>query len=154
MYADRRKYYGISQIETDFSKAIISAVLLAVENSSTEDYLRKLWDLMKNPGTKEDLLALHVCRWHFHKFFSKYIKTVLKGKPQYADQIRLWTAWSYRLVSMKDLHTFHRLVEDVSVILADKFYSDEVKFRVESMLKPTNRNGNLLFILCMYVNGS
>jgi len=81
-------------VETDFSLAMMSAVLIAFEVGPFWMYLKRLWYILVD-GKEKIPFVLHVCRFHAQDFIMNNIKKHFGRREEAARILPVLETWMH-----------------------------------------------------------
>jgi len=150
-YNDPRPSYGCHHIEIDFSKPLLSSVLLVFQRTNPTNYMWELWNRATGKNTtSEELMCVHICRVHVHRFFKlnimKYFKEISVSEEVQLNLKNL----RYGFINSKSFNSFFRRVFDWITLTKSAFLTNRVREVLQNLLIPTIRytSGSFNCLIC------
>ena len=108
------------QLNTDYSKAILLAVLKEFNNETLEAFFQRAFRILNKEGTEQDfeLTIPHVGCSHFMHIVHKKIKELSRSKEEVWYRFNMYCV--SLLVNARTLYEFDTIFEDVVICLSSK----------------------------------
>lgn len=134
--------FNIWRTESDFSIAIINAILISFQCGPIVTYLTTCWNDVTCNIT-ERKITHHVCSWHTRRFLKKAFEKAYKSRTSAMkeDILKRLKKWSNAFLNSSDLNGFCNRARQIIIITGRKHLSPDVEDALEGILKRTPHSG-------------